>query len=422
MDRPARPGPRSRELVQPPSAEHWFGTTHLGQDIFSQVLVGTRGVMIVGFLAGAVATLLSVLIGVTAGYVGGGRGESLSALSNVFLVIPALPLVIIVASTMPEVGDVLIALVIGLTSWAWGARVLRAQTLSLRRRDYVEAARASGESTWRIIVFEILPNLTAVIASGFVGTVIFAVMSEITLAFIGISSVTVELGRDPVLGPEPAGPRAGRLVVVRAGRSGHRPARHGAVADQLRHRRVRQPPPAQQRPDQDPDHGRRRVRMRVGFTPSSAPAHRVAGRRSRAAVVTSTARSGPHDQSRRRPVLEIRDLNVDYGLGDKAVRAVRDVNLTLHRGEVLGLAGESGSGKSTLAYGITRLLPPPGVMAGGQVLYHAPNGDTSTSWHGPGRSAGVPVGRDLDRVPGRDELAQPGAQGLHAVDRRDRRA
>jgi peptide/nickel transport system ATP-binding protein len=76
-----------------------------------------------------------------------------------------------------------------------------------------------------------------------------------------------------------------------------------------------------------------------------------------------------------RPVLEIRDLNVDYGLGDKAVRAVREVNLVLGRGEVLGLAGESGSGKSTLAYGITRLLPPPGVVAGGQVIYHAPNGD-----------------------------------------------
>ena len=84
----------------------------------------------------------------------------------------------------------MVALVIGLTSWAWGARVLRAQTLSLRRRDYVEAARATGEKTWRIILFEILPNLTAIIASGFVGTVIFAVMSEITLAFIGISSVS----------------------------------------------------------------------------------------------------------------------------------------------------------------------------------------------------------------------------------------
>jgi peptide/nickel transport system permease protein len=108
----------------------------------------------------------------------------------VFLVIPALPLIIIIAAALPQAGDIMVALVIGLTSWAWGARVLRAQTLSLRRRDYVEAARATGESTWRIIGFEILPNLTAIIASGFVGTVIFAVLSEITLAFIGISSIS----------------------------------------------------------------------------------------------------------------------------------------------------------------------------------------------------------------------------------------
>ncbi|RKR92396.1 peptide/nickel transport system ATP-binding protein [Micromonospora pisi] len=76
-----------------------------------------------------------------------------------------------------------------------------------------------------------------------------------------------------------------------------------------------------------------------------------------------------------RPVLEIKNLNVDYGLGDQAVRAVRDVNLTLHRGEVLGLAGESGSGKSTLAYGVTRLLPPPGAISGGSVIYHPPSGE-----------------------------------------------
>jgi peptide/nickel transport system permease protein len=181
---------RSADLLQPPSSAHWFGTTHLGQDVFSQILVGTRGVMLVGLTAGVVATVLSVLIGVTAGYLGGAADEGLSALSNVFLVIPALPLIIIVASSFTSAGDAVVALTIGFTSWAWGARVLRAQTLSLRRRDYVEAARANGEKTWRIIGFEILPNLTAIIASGFVGTVIFAVMSEITLAFIGISSVS----------------------------------------------------------------------------------------------------------------------------------------------------------------------------------------------------------------------------------------
>jgi len=186
---PYDPDAQSEELVQPPSAAHWFGTTHLGQDVLSQILVGTRGVMVVGLTAGVVATILSVVIGVTAGYLGGGWDDSLSALSNVFLVIPALPLIIIVASTI-NAGSLIVALVIGLTSWSWGARVLRAQTLSLRRRDYVEAARATGEKTWRLIFFEILPNLTAIIASGFVGTVIFAVTAEITLAFIGIGGIS----------------------------------------------------------------------------------------------------------------------------------------------------------------------------------------------------------------------------------------
>lgn len=185
---PFDPSARSNDLLEGPSGRHWFGTTHLGQDIFSQVLVGTRSVMLVGLTAGVVATILAVVVGVTSGYLGGTPGEGLSALSNVFLVIPALPLIIIIGSALPSGGDYLVAVVIGLTSWAWGARVLRAQTLSLRGREYVEAARATGESTWRIIFFEILPNLTAVIASSFVGTVIFGVMSEITLAFVGVSS------------------------------------------------------------------------------------------------------------------------------------------------------------------------------------------------------------------------------------------
>jgi peptide/nickel transport system permease protein len=185
---PYDPDRRGDSLVAPPSAAHWFGTDHLGRDIFSQVLVGTRSVVFVGFLAGAVAIVLAVLIGVTAGYLGGAADDGLSAVSNVFLVIPALPLIIIITSSVSGAGDLLVAIVIGCTSWAYGARVLRAQTLSLRRRDYVEAARATGEPTWRIIGFEILPNLTAIIASNFIGTVIFAVLSEITLAFIGVSN------------------------------------------------------------------------------------------------------------------------------------------------------------------------------------------------------------------------------------------
>ncbi|WP_051808506.1 ABC transporter permease [Actinoplanes subtropicus] len=183
---PYDPSARGNDLVKGPSAAHWLGTTHLGQDVLSQLLVGTRSVVYVGFLAAIIATVLSVLVGVAAGYLGGKTDDTLSVFTNVVLVIPAVPLMIIITSTLNDVSDTLIAVIIGLTCWSWNARVLRAQTLSLRRRDFVEAARASGERTWRIIGFELLPNLTAVIASGFVGTVIFAVLSEITLAFIGV--------------------------------------------------------------------------------------------------------------------------------------------------------------------------------------------------------------------------------------------
>jgi peptide/nickel transport system permease protein len=187
---PYDPSQRSRDLLEPPSMTHWFGTTHLGQDIFSQIIVGTRSVMFVGFVAGAVATVIAVVVGVTSGYLAGVAAEGLSALSNVFIVIPALPLIVIITNVVPNSADWTIALVIGGTSWAWGARLLRAQTLSLRRRDFVEAARATGESTWRIILFEVLPNLTAIIASSFIGTVMFAVATEISLAFVGISGIS----------------------------------------------------------------------------------------------------------------------------------------------------------------------------------------------------------------------------------------
>ncbi|MWB99496.1 ABC transporter permease [Agromyces seonyuensis] len=187
---PYDPDAPSQALLQPPSWEHWVGTDHLGRDILSQLIVGTRYVLLVGFVAGIAATVLGIIVGVTSGYLGGAGDETLSALANIFLVIPQLPLIIIIAGQLPAAGGLTVALVIAVTGWAWGARVLRAQTLSLRRRDFVEAARANGERSHRIILFEILPNLTAIIASGFVGTVTFAVLSQITLAFIGVTPVS----------------------------------------------------------------------------------------------------------------------------------------------------------------------------------------------------------------------------------------
>ncbi len=177
-------------LRQAPSAAHWLGTTHMGEDVLSQLIYGTRGVLVVGFLAGIIATIVAVAVGVTAGYLTGWKSESLSAITNVFLVIPGLPLIIIVASQYENPPLILIAAVLALTGWAWGARVLRAQTMSLRNRDFVQAARANGESLWRIITVEMLPNLIAIIASSFVGTVTAAILGLTTLAFIGVIPIT----------------------------------------------------------------------------------------------------------------------------------------------------------------------------------------------------------------------------------------
>lgn len=186
---PYDPNALSNDLLQPPSLSHPFGTTLTGQDVFSQFLVGSRSVMVVGLVAGVVATLLSLIIGINAALFPGVADELLSALANIFLVIPALPLIILIAGFIPSGGGwITVALVISVTGWAWGSRVIRAQTLSLRNRDFVQAARATGKSTPSLIVFEIFPNLVPIIAGGFVGTVNFAILSMVSLSFIGVGS------------------------------------------------------------------------------------------------------------------------------------------------------------------------------------------------------------------------------------------
>ncbi|HEV2343120.1 MAG TPA: ABC transporter permease [Actinocrinis sp.] len=173
---------------QQPSAKHWLGTTQQGQDVYSQLLIGTRSTLLISLISGAIATVLSVLIGVAAGFYGGLADNFLSMLANIFLVLPALPFLIVINSYLPSGGksnSTLLAVIISLTGWAWGARVLRAQTLSMRQRDFVDAARISGERSWRIIVFEIVPNLVPIIAASFVFTVLYAMGTYVSLSFIG---------------------------------------------------------------------------------------------------------------------------------------------------------------------------------------------------------------------------------------------
>jgi len=173
----------------PPSGAHWLGTTNLQQDVFSQVLVGGGDMLLVSFIAGVIATALSVVIGVAAGFLGGLADDLLSMLANIFLVMPALPLLVILFGFLGKTGSndlFLVGLIISVTGWAWGARVLRAQTLSLRNRDYVDSARIIGERRWRIIFTEILPNLAPIVASSFLFTVLYAVGTYTAMAFLGL--------------------------------------------------------------------------------------------------------------------------------------------------------------------------------------------------------------------------------------------
>jgi len=134
--------------------------------------------------------IVSVIIGLVSGYFGGLIDEGLSLITNVFLVLPTLPLAILLAAFAAYRGPLTIVIVLVVTGWSWGARVLRAQTLSMRNRDYVEAARASGENSLHIIFFEILPNEISIVAAEFLGTVIYAILAETGLEFLGLGDIT----------------------------------------------------------------------------------------------------------------------------------------------------------------------------------------------------------------------------------------
>ncbi|MBT2499642.1 ABC transporter permease [Agromyces sp. ISL-38] len=171
-----------------PSAEFPLGTTQTGQDVLAQLAHATRGSLTIGLIVGVLVVALSAFFGIVGAYAGGWIDESFSLISNVMLVIPGLPLVIIISSYVPDKSLLLVAVVLAITGWAGSARVLRGFTLSLRNRDYVAAARVSGEKPWRILCVEILPNLVPLLASQAVFAVIFAILGEAGLSFLGLGA------------------------------------------------------------------------------------------------------------------------------------------------------------------------------------------------------------------------------------------
>jgi oligopeptide/dipeptide ABC transporter ATP-binding protein len=361
-------------LPLPPSAGHLLGTTVFAQDVLSQLLASTQATLFVGLLAAAIATVLSVLVGVAAGYLGGNADEGLSLFSNVFLAIPGLPLLIVLADYVPSAGSsiLLVAVIIAVTAWAYSARVLRAQTLSLRNRDFVEAARVSGEGRLRIILVEILPNLLPIIAASFLFTTLYAIYAYVAISFLGLAG-------SPTSSP-PGLWNWGNMLregfannAIRGGwwwwwappgicvaLLGTGLALLNFGIDEFINPRLRNAGLSQR--------AARKAGISLSTTLGITP---VMPRNAISSSSSDTSAAARQSQAAADAVLEIRGLSVDYGYGDDAVHAVVDCDLVLRRGQVLGLAGESGSGKTTLAMAAIRLLRTPGVITAGEVLFHS---------------------------------------------------
>jgi peptide/nickel transport system permease protein len=170
---------------QAPSWRYPLGTTDQGFNLYSQVVYGGRMSLSVAGSAAVIAMAIAITLGLLAAYSGGWVDDLINLFTNIFLVIPVLPLLIVISSFLKTTGPVAMALIIGFTSWAIETRILRGQALSLRNRDFILAAKVSGESTLRIVFGEFMPNMLSRIAAGFAFVFVQAVFYEAALEFLG---------------------------------------------------------------------------------------------------------------------------------------------------------------------------------------------------------------------------------------------
>ncbi|MFJ8924480.1 ABC transporter permease [Streptomyces sp. NPDC102415] len=183
-------GGNPNEYVGPqaaaPDGTYWMGTTTFGQDVYAQFVHGLRATFLVGVVGGAIAAVIAMVVGFLAGYRGGVTDEILNMLTNVVLVIPALAVLLIINAYMGVRSVAVQGLFIGLTSWPWAARAIRAQTFSLRTREFVDLARLSGSGTWRIVFREIAPNMSSYLFMMFILLFGGSILIASSLDFIGL--------------------------------------------------------------------------------------------------------------------------------------------------------------------------------------------------------------------------------------------
>ena len=324
----------------PPSTAHWFGTTAYGQDILSQLIWSTRESVVIAFAVGGLATAIAVLVGVSAGYLGGTSDGILSVITDVILVIPIFPLIIVIAAYQRNSGLLTLVIVLGVLGWSYGARQLRSQTLSLRTRDFLEAARVRGERKLYIIVNEILPTMTSLIVASFLGAALYAVLFAAGLQFVGLGDPNSQSWGTMLYWAE-NNEALGAGMISWAIMPGVCVALLGAAFALLNY----------------------------AFDEISSPALRL--RKLEQKGVRVDREPAPAKIAKPDNILEVRNLSVAYASDAGPVVAVDDVSFELERGEFLGIVGESACGKSTLLYAIARLLGAPlaGEITAGQVMF-----------------------------------------------------
>jgi oligopeptide/dipeptide ABC transporter ATP-binding protein len=325
-----------------PSWHHLLGTTAYGQDIFSQLVWGTRLSLVIALAVGAIATLLAVLVGVSAGYLGGATDGFLSLATDVLLVLPIFPLIIVIAAYEKNAGLLTLVVVLGVLGWSYGARQLRSQTLSLRRRDFLESARVRGERKSYMILHEILPTMTSLIVATFLGAALYAVLTAAGLQFIGLGDPNSQSwgtmlywaqNNEALFSGMPLWAIAPGVCIALLGASF--------------------------------------ALLNYAFDEISSPALRVRKLDRARFPKAEPPPPEPATVAADAPVLKVEDLSVAYATDSGPVVAVDHVDLELARGEFLAIVGESGCGKSTLLYAIARLLgsPLPGEIVGGRILF-----------------------------------------------------
>lgn len=180
---------------QPPDSELLLGSDNFGRDLFLELIYGIRTSIQVGLIAGVFATAIGLVVGLASGYIGGLIDNLLTALTNIFIVIPSFIILILISVSIDSRSSLVTAIIIGITSWPWTARAVRAQTTSLRNRDHVNIAKISGHSTPRIIIFEILPYIASYVVMAFVLQTASGILSEASISMLGLGPYnTISLG------------------------------------------------------------------------------------------------------------------------------------------------------------------------------------------------------------------------------------